>query len=67
MWPQPRAWVGDDEYALWWTDRRGKKDDMVALRQMPDFVFLAQDGTTIHLAQEWKDQPALILWLRHFG
>ena len=34
---------------------------------MPDFVYSTRTGESRHLADLWADQPALVLWLRHFG
>src|ERR1019366_5441690 len=28
---------------------------------------LDSDGTPVRLADQWHDQPAVIVWLRHFG
>ena len=33
----------------------------------PDFVYRTQDAGVRHLAELWRDSPALILWLRHLG
>lgn len=26
-----------------------------------------QDGREVHLADLWKDRPAVLVWLRHYG
>ena len=33
----------------------------------PDFAYAASGGTRERLSQFWQGQPALVLWLRHFG
>ncbi len=33
----------------------------------PDFVYTTAAGENRRLSELWRDGPALILWLRHFG
>ena len=33
----------------------------------PDFVYATAGGKQERLSQFWQGQPALVLWLRHFG
>jgi len=33
----------------------------------PDYVYATAEGARERLSQFWQSQPALVLWLRHFG
>ena len=33
----------------------------------PDFAFTTAKGESGRLSELWRDGPALVLWLRHFG
>jgi hypothetical protein len=36
-------------------------------RALADATVLDTDGGPVRLAQAWHDQPAVVVWLRHFG
>ena len=33
----------------------------------PDFAYVTAQRETRRLSELWRDGPALVLWLRHFG
>jgi hypothetical protein len=34
---------------------------------LADIVLLDQDGNDVRLGDLWSEQPALLVWLRHYG
>ena len=42
-------------------------EEIVVGSSAPDFVYAAAGGARERLSQFWQGQPALVLWLRHFG
>jgi hypothetical protein len=35
--------------------------------ELADVVLPDQDGSDVRLGDLWADQPALLVWLRHYG
>ncbi len=35
--------------------------------QLADIVLPDQDGNDVRLADLWRDGPAALVWLRHYG
>ena len=35
--------------------------------ELADVVLPDQDGNEVRLGDLWQDQPALLVWLRHYG
>ena len=33
----------------------------------PDAVFMGLDGSRVRLSDYWRQQPTILLFLRHFG
>jgi hypothetical protein len=33
----------------------------------PEFQYAGEAGRQARLSEHWSGQPALVLWLRHFG
>jgi hypothetical protein len=33
----------------------------------PDAAFVARDGAVVRLSELWREKPAILLFLRHFG
>jgi hypothetical protein len=38
-----------------------------AVEKLTDIVLPDQDGTDVRLGDLWRDQPAALVWLRHYG
>ena len=34
---------------------------------LADLVLLDQDGERVRLGDLWREQPAVLVWLRHYG
>ena len=34
---------------------------------LADIVLLDHDGAEVRLGDVWKDRPAALVWLRHYG
>jgi prostamide/prostaglandin F2alpha synthase len=35
--------------------------------ELADMVFPDHDGRDVRLGDLWKDRPAVLVWLRHYG
>jgi hypothetical protein len=40
---------------------------MASIQSAPELAYSTAQGEQKKLSDAWRDRPALILWMRHFG